>query len=424
MTTERRLRSRLPPVFESLAYLYGPADPGFRTLIVEAGDRWAPPPTPARDVDVLLWGRLGRNVRPSMDAIPFAARRELAVLRVRTRPPAGLRLAELHRLPLVPRPGRIRRAIRAATLGGALAELVRGDRPGRVIDAVALAAGASSIGRGLRPSGDGSALGRLVLDDGTPAELRISRLGHTKDPARGRDALFALAAGDVPLVPRPLRGGTTAGAAWATESVLSGEHVHALTPDLLEQIIGFLATLPAGPPGKRAVDDQLAEVARMFPEHAAALRSVAAAGERWGAALPPVLMHGDMWLNNVFVTDGRLTGVFDWDTWHPAGLPGTDLLHLLAAEGRTHGGRDIGPLFVNDYWRSAEVVEALGPYFVARGLPFPDAAGLAAIAVGWWASRIAGSLHRARRFVDDPAWTRANISDVLARFEDLERELG
>ena len=44
MTTERRLRSRLPPVFESLAYLYGPADPGFRTLIVEAGDRWAAAP--------------------------------------------------------------------------------------------------------------------------------------------------------------------------------------------------------------------------------------------------------------------------------------------------------------------------------------------------------------------------------------------
>ena len=424
MTTEPRLRSRLPPVFESLASLYGPADPAFRTLIVEAGDQWALPPSPAQEVDVLLWGRLGRNVRPSMDALPFAARRELAILRVRARPPAGLRLAELHRLPLVPRPGRIRRAIRAATLGGVLAELVRGDRPQRVIDAVALEAGAPSIGRGLRPSGDGSALGRLVLEDGTLAELRVSRVGHIKDPARGRDALLALAAGDVPLVPRPLRGGTTAGTAWATESVLTGEHVHALTRDLLDQIIRFLATLPAGPPGKRAVDDQLAEVAGIFPEHAAALRSVAATGERWGAALPPVLIHGDMWLNNVFVTDGRLTGVFDWDTWHPAGLPGTDLLNLLAAEARTQRGRDIGPLFVDGYWRSAEVLDALRPYFVARGLPFPDTAGLAAIAVGWWASRIAGSLHRARRLVDDPAWTRTNITDVLARFEELEPELG
>ena len=70
------------------------------------------------------------------------------------------------------------------------------------------------------------------------------------------------------------------------------------------------------------------------------------------------------------------------------------------------------------------MVDALGAYFVARGLPFPDAAGLAAIAVGWWASRIAGSLHRAHRSIDDPAWVRRNIELALERLERLERELG
>ncbi len=424
MTGEGPLRSRLPPVFESLASLYGPADPGFQTLIVDAGDRWALPQSPPGEVDVLLWGRLGRNVRPSMNAIPFAARRELAILRVRAGPPSGLRLAELHRLPPVPRPGRIRQVIRAAALGGVLVELVRGDRPQRVIDAVALAAGAPSIGRGLRPSGDGSAVGRLVLKNGALAALRVCSVRHTKDPARGREALLTLAAADVPLVPKPIRGGTTAGAAWATESVLTGKHVQQLTPDLLDQITRFLAALPVGPSGQRAVDDQLAEVADVFPEHAAALRSVASAGARWGTSLPSVLIHGDMWLNNVFVADGRLSGVFDWDTWHPAGLPGTDLLSLLAAETRTQQGRDIGLLFVDDYWRSAEVLDALRPYFAARGLPFPDTVGLAAIAIGWWASRMAGSLHRARRVVDDPDWTRSNITDVLAKVDQLEQELG
>jgi Phosphotransferase enzyme family len=424
MTTERVPRSRLPPVFESLAFLFGPASPGLETLIVEAGDGWALPPHPAPGIDVLIWGRLARNVRPSLNAIPFVARRELAILRVRARAPGGLRLAELHRLPPVSRPGRVRRGIRTVALGGVLAELTRGDRPERVIDAVAAAAGAPSIDHGLRPSGDGSALGRLVLDDGTLAELRVSRVGHTKDPARGREALLALAAADVALVPKPLRGGTTAGAAWATESVLTGEHVQALTPDLLDQVITFLAALPAGPSDRRAVDDQLTEVAGVFPEHAAALAHVAVASARWGASLPPVLIHGDMWLNNVFVRDDRLSGVFDWDTWHPAGLPGTDVLNLLAAEARTQEGRDIGQLLVEDYWRSTEVLDALGAYFGARGLPFPDTAGLAAIAVGWWASRIAGSLHRARRDVDDAAWTRRNITDALAKVEQLEREMG
>jgi hypothetical protein len=52
----------------------------------------------------------------------------------------------------------------------------------------------------------------------------------------------------------------------------------------------------------------------------------------------------------------------------------------------------------------------------------PDAAGLAAIATGWWVSRIAGALDRALRQVDDPAWTQRNISDALPRFEQLDRE--
>ncbi len=425
MSTDRpTTRSRVPPVFESLAYLYGPAEPSHLAVMVEASDRWELPRPPDAGVDVVLWGRHARNIRPSASGIPFAVRREAALARLRGRPPRGLRLAELHRLVPVSRPGRLRRPIRNVLLGGALAELVRGDRPTRVIDAVAVAAGAPSISRGLRPSGDGSALARLDLDARTQAELRVAKVGHTKDPARGRAALLALAAADVPLVPRPLGGGITAGAAWATESVMVGQHVDTLTPALLDQITRFLAALPAGPVDRRAVDDQLAEVAEVFPEHAAAFERAAASAARWGASLPAVLVHGDMWLNNVFITDGQLSGVFDWDTWHPAGLPGTDLLNLLAADARTHQRRDIGELLAADYWRSPDVVDALRAYARARDLPAPDDAGLAAIAIGWWASRVAGSLHRAHRSIDDPAWVRRNVDLALDRIERLERELG
>ncbi len=417
-------RSRVPPVFESLAYLYGPAEAGHRSVIVEADERWEGPSDPDAAIDVVLWGRHARNLRPSISAVPYVARREMALARLRARPPRGLRLAELHRLPPVSRPGRVRRAIRAVALGGVLAEFVRSERPMRVIDAVAMAAGAASLGRGLRPSGDGSALARLDLDAWTQAELRVARVGHTKDPARGRDALLALEAASIALVPKPLAGGVTAGAAWSTESVMTGEHVHALTPALLAQITEFLANLPFGPTASRAVDDQLAEVAGVFPEHVQSFDRVAAAAARWGASMRPVLVHGDMWLNNVFVTDGRLSGVFDWDTWHPAGLPGTDLLNLLAADVRTRERRDIGELFAADYWRSPAVVGALHAYARERESAVPDAAELAAIAVGWWSSRVAGALHRAHRSIDDPAWVRRNIVMALARFDELEREIG
>ncbi len=424
MTPAQTSRSRVPPAFGSLAYLYGPEDPGPGMQVAEAGDRWTVPADPGQAVDVVIWGRLARSERPSPAFAVFAARRELAVARVRTRPPGGLRLAELHRLPPIRRPGILRRRIRAVALGGVLAELVRGDRPRRVIDAVAGAAGAASIGRGLRPSGDGSALGRLVLDDGRLAELRVARVGHTKDPARGHAALLALETASVGNVPRPLGGGTTAGAVWSTESVIDGEHAHALSAELLDEITTFLAGMPEGPAGDRASDDRFAEIKQFFPEHADALERVADATRRWGSSLPPVLVHGDMWLNNVFVAGDRLSGVFDWDTWHPAGLPGSDLLNLLGAEERTQRRRDIGPLLVADFWRSPEVVDALGSYFRQRGLPFPDAAGLAAIAVDWWSSRIYGALHRATRLIDDPAWVTRNVDAGLAKVERLERELG
>jgi hypothetical protein len=416
-------RRRLPDVFPSLAFLFGPADPGVHATVIEADAGWALPSIGA-DVDVVLWGHLARNARPSFGMVPSAIRREAAIGRLRREPPVGLRLAELHRLPPVRRPGRFRGPVRAALLGGVLAELVGGERPARVIDAVVEAAGATSLGSGLRPSGDGSALARLPLADGSHAELRTSRVGHPKDPQRGRAALLALEAADVPLVPRSLRAGTTAGAAWATETVLPGHHTTQLTSDLLEDITRHLAGLPGAPSPPSVVDDQLREVASAFPDRTEALNMVAAAVRRWTAGSPSVLVHGDMWLNNVLVADGHLSGVFDWDGWHPAGVPGTDLLNLLAAEERTRSRRDIGPLLISDYWRSPGVVESLRGYMSARGVALPDAAGLAAIGVAWWASRVAGSLDRGKRPTDDPAWVEWNLDRPLERLVRLERELG
>ncbi|HET8784847.1 MAG TPA: aminoglycoside phosphotransferase family protein, partial [Candidatus Limnocylindrales bacterium] len=385
MTDQPTRRSRVPPAFPALAYLYQPADPALKTAVLEVDDRWSFPERPPTDVDVVLWGRLPLNRRPSARSIEYASRRELAIQRLRSRPPAGFRLVALHRLPPVRRPGAIRRRVRTVSLGGVLAELVRrdaaiGDGQRRVIDAVVRAAGSDTPHPRVRPSGDGSALVRLTLGDGTRAEMRVAKAGIPKDPARGHAALTALAEAGVELVPRPLGLGLTAGAAWSTETVVPGRHVHALEGPLLSDVIAFLTTLPAASGEATAITDHLTEVADFFPEHAAALRDIAEAGRRWSAGLPAMLIHGDLWLNNLFATDGRLSAVFDWDTWHPAGLPGTDLLNLLAADARSRGHGDIGELLSSDYWRRPEVAAAFEAYFRARGEPVPDHVGQAAIA--------------------------------------------
>ena len=426
MTIDPSRRSRVPPPFPAFAYLHTPADPTLSATIVETDGSWSLPPTPPSDIEVVLWGRLARNARPSPALAVEASQRELSMRRLRARPPGHLRVVEVHRLAPTRRAGAVRSAIRSATLGGALVELARGERPDRVIDAVVDAADGDAAGITLRPSGDGSALASIAID-GVPAELRVARVGHPKDPARGRAALTTLAEADVPLVPRPIGGGTTAGAAWSSETRLSGRHVGALRPEFLRRIIEFLARLPSAPSGdigRAAVADHLIAASEFFPEHAAALESVSAAAERWGSDLSPVLIHGDLWLNNVIATDGTLSGVFDWYTWHPAGVPGSDLLNLLAAVERANTGRDVGSMFVDDYWRSPPVMDAIRAYFSERGAPAPDAAGFAAIATGWWSSRIAGALYRALRQIDDPAWVERNLVGPLARLERLERELG
>jgi hypothetical protein len=403
-----------PAVFESLAVLYGPADPRHRSHVVEAGDGWRVPDAEAPDVEVLLWGRLARNQRPTVASTVDAMRREIALLHLRARPPGGMHLAEIHRLPAVRRPGRLRRRLRSVLLGGLMVELVRHERPTRVIDEVVAAAGARSLGPGLRPSGDGSALARLHLIDGRRAELRVAPTGHPKDPMHGREALIALEAAGVSHVPRPLGCGRTSGAVWTTETVLRGRHALRLTPELIADVAVLCAELPAATTPSRAIRDQLDDVARVFPTLTGRLRAVATAAEAWAGDMPAVLLHGDLWLNNLLVREGRLSGLFDWETWHPAGLPGTDLLNLLAADERSRSGRDVGALLLADYWRSEPVLEVLRGYFAARGLPFPDAQGLAAIAVGWWASRVAGALERGGRPTADPQWVRTNLDEPLA----------
>jgi aminoglycoside phosphotransferase (APT) family kinase protein len=295
-----------------------------------------------------------------------------------------------------------------------MVELVRHERPTRVIDEVVAAAGASSLGPGLRPSGDGSALARLRLIDGERAELRVAPTGHPKDPMHGREALIALEAAGLSHVPRPLACGRTSGAVWTTETVLRGRRALRLTQDLIADVADLCVRLPAAPTPPRAIRDQLADVTRVFPTLTGRLRAVASAAEAWAGDMPAVLLHGDLWLNNLLVRDGRLSGLFDWETWHPAGLPGTDLLNLLAADERSRSGRDVGELLVAGYWRSEAVLDVLRGYFASRGLPFPGSDGLAAIAVGWWASRVAGALDRGGRPTADPVWVRTNLDEPLA----------
>ena len=307
-------------------------------------------------------------------------------------------------------------------MSGAIVELVRSDRPERRIDRVTATAGATAGATTtprLRPSGDGSALARLTVDGVGPVELRVAIVGHARDPLHGRAALRALEAAAVPQVPRPVAGDETAGVRWSTETAVQGGHPRTLDATLTADVVALLAALPAGQPGPTSLDERLTRLATVFPRHADALAATHEAAAAWTADVPTVLEHGDVWLNNLLVADGRLAGLIDWDTWHPAGVAGADVLSLIAQDARSGSGRDFGDLFVARFWEEPAIRDVVDAYCRARGLGIPDAAARAAMAVGWWATTTVLTTERAYRPAADPVWVARNVDGPMATLEGL-----
>ncbi len=407
----------LPSPFSMLASLYTPADPTTSCRIVEADYRWTLPTTSGEAV--LVFGRIPVNRRPGPESIVPAIRREVALLQLRALP--RYPHVTIHRLGPVVRPGFLRQRIRAVLLGTALAEVTTSGPVPRVIDAVVLAAGGSPGTVQLRPSGNGSALAHLTLRDGTPAELRVAAARHPTDLMIGFRALEALAAAGVERVPRPLASGTTAGAMWTTETRLGGSHPRRLVPGLYDDLVEFCASLPESVDPARALHEDLETIAQAVPAAAGRLRDIRDHATRWLGSLPATMLHGDLWLNNLLVQNDRLSGVFDWDTWHEGGPPGVDLMNVLATTDGSRRGADFGLMFTDGFWRAERTLDRLGPYFTRRLGTMPTADQLKAIAVAWWAGRVVAAMYRIRRPLVEPAWRRASIDGPIAAIEELAR---
>jgi Phosphotransferase enzyme family len=108
-----------------------------------------------------------------------------------------------------------------------------------------------------------------------------------------------------------------------TEDVLQASILAALEP--LKQIYDA---------GQRTgqADDELIEALKCYVRKSsrqAQLQAGLDAIQQWDRKhVKTVLVHGDYWLNNVLFSEGRLTGVVDWDHSRPGGCAGLDALHL------------------------------------------------------------------------------------------------
>jgi hypothetical protein len=397
--------------FAALSYPFLLAQPtsGSRGVVVEADAAWSFDARDLSDADRAVWGRPPGHPTSALRAVPA---RELALRRLGRRLPARLRIAAVHRLPGPRLATGVRGAAGSAVRGGLLVEIASAGRGERVIDAVAAAAGARLVAMPIHGGAGGAVLVRARLPDGRAAILRVARAGSRGDPLALAATLDRLAAAGVPLAPRPLARGVTAGAAWTAEEALAGRRPGTATPRLVAQVADACRRFPRGEGPPTAPVEDLLAAAALLPERARGLRRLAADVEAAVSSLPAVYRHGDLWTGNLLVDRGRLAGLVDWDAAHPAGVPGADLVQLVGTDARRRARLHLGPAFLAGGWREPASRGAAAGYWRAAGVAPEDALESAGIA--WWAAEVHHTLRRLPHRAADEAWVHTNVDRVLA----------
>jgi hypothetical protein len=395
-------------VFESLAWLFAPAEDPAACALIEADDDWRLR-LPATHGSV-VWGRMPARHQGLGRALRAAVARERG-LRASREGSGALRYWDLHRIPPIGRRPRLQAAMRGALMSGAVVRLGSGPRQPRVADRIAEQAGHRGPDVHLRVSGDGSVLARLTLPAGPPALLRLATIGGLKDAARNSDALSRLGDAAITLVPRNIGAGTMLGAGWSAEGELPGTPVRTLTRELLEEVVAWSSSLPPSGTPAVAAEERLELIMRSFPRSAVDLRPALDRVRQRARDVPGVLQHGDLWAGNLLAGDGHLTGVVDWDNWHAAGVPGSDLLHLVAMARRSQTRLELGELWLERPWAARDFQDATATYWSQLGLQLTDDLAWL-VGVDWWAAHVTAGLRRGRRPASDPRWVARNVDNV------------
>jgi hypothetical protein len=393
--------------YEDVARLLLPASGG--GAVLGAGEQWDVPAAEPGSTAV-VWGREPSWERAGPTLLRYAARRELALARLRRR--ACARPVGVHRWPLRYYKPRAASRLMWRLREGALVELPGEPSGPRWLDVAAAAAGVQERVERFHIGAAGSICATVTLGGSERAVLRVACAASAADPAHGADVLERLQPLGLVCVPRLLARGTDGLAAWTTESLLPGRPPTRISASLIRAAAEFCVALPRSAEPARGLGEHLDALAERMPSFAGPLEELRARTAPVVAALPSVLGHGDLWGGNLLVDGGRLTGVVDWDAWHPSAVPGTDLLHLVAVARSREEGRTFGELLPDRPWRDRLFAEPIAGYWRALGIA-PTEEVLAAVGVAWWAAQTHSRLRRQPGDAADPAWLRRNVAPVI-----------
>lgn len=399
--------------FDCLVTVLGPAEGG--VIAVRAGDTtWTSLPV-SRASAAVVWGRepAARGM-PPWQLLAFAASREFSGRRTRR---ALARSGDVRAVRL--RPSMLREDLASRVRAALAAGLVLQAAPtgvATVLDEAARVAGAVPTG----PVWPGAGDAVIVPCRGAAGDclLRLYPVAGSAGSAAAESTAVALtraAAAGSALVPRLLaRGEVSAGSAggiavpWTLEQRLPGRRPRRLGDALLAQAVDFSARLPVAPGPARVPRPGIVE--RWADEWDVIEATVARAWPH-----ETVLVHGDFWASNLLAAaDGStLTGVVDWDACHQ-GVPGVDVLHLIATDERRRAHRSLGGEFATAPWRGERYRRATATYWSRFAeAPAPTLEQLDAVGLAWWAGQVAATLTRDPGLADDLRWVGANIAPVV-----------
>jgi hypothetical protein len=246
---------------------------------------------------------------------------------------------------------------------------------------------------------------------------------------RAQDTLGALAAAPDVIrsrLPRQLADEVAGPLRCVAEEYVDGGPPRTIGPALMDELIEFLVAVHATGEVRPAREDELRE---RFEAQAAAmawavgsqvrgvLDSLPQRLARDLAGVPLGRQHGDFWNENLIVAGGRLRGVVDWDWSEDAGLPGFDLLDLLA----------LGEHATREFTQARRLRELLWPLAVGGGGPEVDrycaATGtpsgpvpLHALVAAHWLDRTARTFDGWDPRRNMPDWANENVAEPLRFF--------
>ena len=401
------------PPLERYAFLLMAPEGAPQVELVTLDHRWKSNQFPSGTQAV--YGRAPlRSAKPLGAALTSALRREL--FRRRTRR-GTMRLVRSQRLDPPPgRSGRLSGRVRDWLLGGAVFQFSSDENNKTLLDIVVEAAGAVDTPGRFHAPGDGGAVARIRTRDGEEVILRAAVAGESADPGRLADGLEYLERKGLGRIPRVTGRGVDEGISWITESLVHGVEPQEMDDDLLAQVIAFCTALPVTDGSPEAPTEELALVGRAFPQWADTIARVGVRIAPKLGRLPGVTRHGDLWSGNLLVQEGQLTGVIDWAAWHPSAAPGTDLLHLRAAQRKRGADVELGEVWHDPPWEDSKWLSLTAGYWTALGIE-PNEETLEAISVAWWASWVAQSLARHPGRATQPHWVEGNVDSVMEAIE-------